>query len=354
MVFRSTRFAVLVLTLLLLIGLIGCSADTPGANLTGEDTAAVVSGVGSAPSSPYRYRRTSLPAPTTFTRGKTLATTTRAASEAGQPVDAHETDGTAGNHTVTRRTVTRTTQSPYTETTYVAPPDPPKKEKMPISKATHGIVTFISDDWSANDWDYHEVFTGRGVPCTIAAVVNNITNDEQSVSRYRLITLQNTYGYEVASHTISHKNLLTLSADAQRREILDSRRQLVEMGFDCVNICIPFGKYNDTVLSVARSAYRAVRGSDEGVMQAPYPFNLLTTSWVDVASYEEICQAVDDAWQTNGWCILSFHSNGYDTLQAFEEQVGRCIDYAKSKEGMLLLTLNDALDSLGAAAAPAL
>lgn len=331
--------------LLLITVLAGCSADTGNAGREAEADTAVL-GIGSAPSSPYHYSRPPLPEPSLFPTGKTRATTIRTTQEA----DSDENGGrptTAG-----RQTTARTTAPPYTEPTYVPPPDPPKQEKGPVPEATRGIVTFISDDWSANDWDYREVFVDRDVPCTIAAVVNNITDDEQSTSRYCLITLQNTYGYEVASHTVSHQNLLTLSSDDQRREILDSRRQLAGLGFDCFNICIPFGKYDESVLAIARSVYRAVRVSDSGVMQAPYTFDHLTTSWIDVDSYDEICHAVDAAWQNNGWCILSFHSNGYDTLEAFEAQVGRCIDYAQSKEGMLLLTLNDALDSLGAAAVP--
>jgi len=231
------------------------------------------------------------------------------------------------------------------------PVAPPQKPRRQVTAPTNGIVSFASDDWSPNDWSYRDIFVGRNVECTIYTVVNNISQ-EGDESWINLITLQNTYGYEIASHTINHPRLTELSQDQQKFEIVDSKKQLIDLGFDCKNFSVPFGDYNDDVINIAASVYRSTRISENENLSSPYNFNLLKTFWIDASTTIELQAAIDAANINNSWCILSFHSNSYDDIADMDKTVGGCIDYAKSKSGMMILTIDDALTSLGAPAAP--
>ena len=51
-------------------------------------------------------------------------------------------------------------------------------------------------------------------------------------------------GNEIAGHTLTHRDLTTLSPDEQAREICIDRTQLIEQGLRPVDFAYPFGSYN--------------------------------------------------------------------------------------------------------------
>ena len=59
----------------------------------------------------------------------------------------------------------------------------------------------------------------------------------------------------VGAHTVSHPSLPDLDADAQRREINDSRRQCEALtGTAPTSFAYPFGDYNETAVAMVREA----------------------------------------------------------------------------------------------------
>ena len=69
-----------------------------------------------------------------------------------------------------------------------------------------------------------------------------------------------TDGNEIAGHTLTHRDLVTLSADEQAREICTDRHQLIQHGLRPVDFAYPFGSYDATSERVVqRCGYQSGR-----------------------------------------------------------------------------------------------
>ncbi len=68
-------------------------------------------------------------------------------------------------------------------------------------------------------------------------------------------------GMDIASHSISHPHLLTLSDEAMRAEIFDSKKDLEDLGFVVKTFVTPFYEWNDQVVEYIIAAnYTCGRG----------------------------------------------------------------------------------------------
>jgi peptidoglycan/xylan/chitin deacetylase (PgdA/CDA1 family) len=62
-------------------------------------------------------------------------------------------------------------------------------------------------------------------------------------------------GVEVGSHTVSHRDLTTLSCDQAAEEIESSREELHrQLGVEADVLSYPFGRYNDAIIATTRRA----------------------------------------------------------------------------------------------------
>ena len=83
-------------------------------------------------------------------------------------------------------------------------------------------------------------------------------------------------GWELASHTINHLDLTTLTAGDLRHELAGSRailRRTYHVPVD--NFCYPSGAYDDTVIAAVKAAgYRAATTTDPGLAVKDEPYTL--------------------------------------------------------------------------------
>ena len=69
-------------------------------------------------------------------------------------------------------------------------------------------------------------------------------------------------GNEIAGHTLTHRDLVTLSPAEQAREICTDRHQLIQHGFRPVDFAYPFGSYDATTERVVqRCGYQSGRAA---------------------------------------------------------------------------------------------
>ncbi len=62
-------------------------------------------------------------------------------------------------------------------------------------------------------------------------------------------------GFGVGSHTVSHPNLLLITADEARRELVASKATIEhQTGIQCPHFCYPYGSFNDAVTSLCVEA----------------------------------------------------------------------------------------------------
>jgi peptidoglycan/xylan/chitin deacetylase (PgdA/CDA1 family) len=83
-------------------------------------------------------------------------------------------------------------------------------------------------------------------------------------------------GWELASHTITHPDLTTLSPAQLQREVAGSRQILRRrFGVAVNNFCYPSGRYDSTVISaVHRAGYVGAESEVPGLASAAHPYIL--------------------------------------------------------------------------------
>jgi peptidoglycan/xylan/chitin deacetylase (PgdA/CDA1 family) len=74
-------------------------------------------------------------------------------------------------------------------------------------------------------------------------------------------------GWEIASHTLTHPDLTTLSTATLRHELVDSRAEIRRrFGQPAAFFCYPYGRYDARVIAAVRAAgYRAATTEDVGL-----------------------------------------------------------------------------------------
>jgi peptidoglycan/xylan/chitin deacetylase (PgdA/CDA1 family) len=100
-------------------------------------------------------------------------------------------------------------------------------------------------------------------------------NCDLPLADWRLLRWLVERGFECGAHSMSHAHLPTLSREACRFELVESKRLLEEgLGRAVPHLAYPFGEYNPEVRSLARdSGYRtacAVRGGFSGTEDDSY------------------------------------------------------------------------------------
>jgi peptidoglycan/xylan/chitin deacetylase (PgdA/CDA1 family) len=105
----------------------------------------------------------------------------------------------------------------------------------------------------------------RGVTATVFPVVGAIGHDNRwdvrlSFRRFRHLSWEqlkelSAAGFEVGSHTMSHRDLTRMAAPRLRSELGDSKRMLEDrLGAPVRSIAFPFGRHNDRVIGEAVEA----------------------------------------------------------------------------------------------------
>lgn len=130
-------------------------------------------------------------------------------------------------------------------------------------------VTLTFDDAYESVYENaYPIFIERNLPFTVFPVVKYIGefNDWEvnlGGKRFKHMDwgqLKEMKGVEIGSHTMTHRSLLTLSRGELLYELDDSRKILQDkLGVSVDYLSVPFGRYSEQVLSVAREVgYKAV------------------------------------------------------------------------------------------------
>lgn len=131
--------------------------------------------------------------------------------------------------------------------------------------------------------------------------------------------LQNTYGWEIGSHSVSHPLLASSGAWANQpkkltaaqldRELKDSKAALAAQGIDATAFATPYGDYDATTLAAIAKYYTSQRGFRDDANNI-WPnndyllYNMPVQAGVSVAAVKS---RIDQAIANNQWIVLSMH-----------------------------------------------
>jgi len=132
-------------------------------------------------------------------------------------------------------------------------------------------------------------------------------------------------GHEIASHTVTHTNLASLTADQQTAEFKNSQDMINAhiKGYVCRTIAYPYcAPGNDSICASYYIAARHCQGYVES--KTPSDFmkisSVVTGSVSSVQTVGDFNRKVEKADSINGWCVFLIHSidndGGYSPTQS--------------------------------------
>ncbi|MCP3138827.1 polysaccharide deacetylase family protein [Pyxidicoccus xibeiensis] len=213
---------------------------------------------------------------------------------------------------------------------------------VPASAANpfeQGMVTITLDDgWATQYTKARPALNSRNIDATYALVTQALA---QSWGGYMTTAQARTLvaeGNDIASHTLTHPDLTTLSSTQLTSELQDSQAWLVSnLSVPAVpHFVVPFGLYNGTVLTAIRQSYASSRTVSGGRnFRDTIVYELRANDVHRAVTVSTVRGWVDQALAEKSWLILVFHEfvDGTPTrdTQYKTANFAAILDYIKTK-----------------------
>lgn len=146
-------------------------------------------------------------------------------------------------------------------------------------------------------------------------------------------------GHEIASHTVSHTDLPTLSVSNQEEELSQSKTIIdsVIPGNQCLTIAYPYCDQGNTDLT---PEYYIAGRVCSGQIVSSSPSNYYQISSIvcgsegSVVTSTNLNDKVNSAYSSKGWCVFLFHGinmdGGYSNIQT--RHLGAHLDYVNEND----------------------
>ncbi len=237
-----------------------------------------------------------------------------------------------------------------------------------------GVNTLTTDDYSLKAYssvgfsqalvsltfdDGIDTIYKNGIPLlkkySLASTQYIITSD---IGKTGFVTQANikamqTAGHEIGSHTVTHPDLVKLTASQLSQEVANSKTTLQQLfGGTVTDFAAPYGSYNSPVTTELMKSYQTNRGITEGYNDkasfTPYDLKVqdvdLTTTTAEVQAW------LNQASASHTWLILVFHGvsstkAGADPYDVTTAQLDGILSTVKNS-GMPVKTMAQAIAEL--------
>lgn len=172
--------------------------------------------------------------------------------------------------------------------------------------------------------------------------------ENQTLMDWKEIKALGNGGWEIGSHTYSHRDLTELDTASINYELKQSKLILKGQGFDVKSLSVPYGKYNEHIKNIAKKYYESVRPSDWGLnkINSMEKYNLKSFWIFNSTQVNEVKSWINEADGSNGWAVIMLHhvrtnlSREYSTHPDAIEEI---INYIKIKN-IEVKTVSEVLD----------
>ncbi|QOD02207.1 S-layer homology domain-containing protein [Pseudarthrobacter sp. BIM B-2242] len=165
----------------------------------------------------------------------------------------------------------------------------------------------------------------------------------------QILELQNSYGWEIGSHTVSHQCLVSVGNDCQANkltpaqvdaELANSKAALAARGINATAFAPPYGDYDMSVVAQVAKYYSSMRGfADTGNNVWPLGDYLLHNVPVQEVTtpVSALKVKVDEAIRDKKWVVFTFHdirpnpSQDPDYYQYGTAELDELAAYVKTK-----------------------
>lgn len=122
--------------------------------------------------------------------------------------------------------------------------------------------------------------------------------------------LQNTHGWEVGSHSVTHVELPTVPEATMANEVVGSKQALANHGINATTFATPYGAYDSPTIREIAKVYEGQRGfwDSTKLNVIPYDAYWLNTKSVEASSpLQQVFNWIDRAQIRREWLVLVFH-----------------------------------------------
>ena len=173
-----------------------------------------------------------------------------------------------------------------------------------------GAVSFTFDDGQKSVYTLaRPILAAKGVPATFFIETAPLNGGETwTVNWSQLKELQDSYGWEVGSHSVNHPYLTKTSDQTLDYELKKSREDLESHGLKVKAFATPYGDYDLRVVSYIAKYYESHRAAWGGFNQFPYnDYELTVLEVSNTTTPSQVKLWIDDAKLNGKWLVLLFH-----------------------------------------------
>lgn len=188
--------------------------------------------------------------------------------------------------------------------------------QVPVSSAAYvpgfseAMVSITFDDGFASTYQNAlPILSSRNISGSVMVTTGYI-NTTGYMTWAQVKDLQNTYGWEIGSHTVTHPELPLLTTAEIKNELNNSLIILKNQGLNVTTFATPFGAYTNVVLDEATRIYNIHRGFwDRETLNAyPYDRALITVKSVETGvTPAQVKTWINQAKAENKWLVLVYH-----------------------------------------------
>ncbi len=212
------------------------------------------------------------------------------------------------------------------------------------------MVTFRFDDGKVSQYNFaRPILAKYNFPAT--AYIFTDPPQEGNWSGFmnwtQIKELQNIYGWEIGSHSLSHPDLTKLNNSQLLNELSQSKIILENHGLKVKSFTSPFGLYDNRVLSYIARFYESHSSAWPYGLNS-YPFSDYAISVQEVrnsVSTATIKNWIDEAVLNKKWLVLLFHNiveSNPTEYQYSKNDLEVVVDYVKTKN-IPVVNLTEAL-----------
>lgn len=185
---------------------------------------------------------------------------------------------------------------------------------LPASAANpfpQGMVTITLDDgWATQYTKARPALNARNIDATYALITHALAQGWGGYMTTAQVQTLVAEGNDIASHTLTHPDLTTLTAAQLTSELQDSQAWLVSnLGLPSVpHFAVPYGIYNGTVLTGIQQYYASSRTVNAGRnFRDTVVYELRANDVARSVPVSTVKGWIDQAIAEKSWLILVFH-----------------------------------------------
>ncbi|WP_455834929.1 polysaccharide deacetylase family protein, partial [Pseudarthrobacter siccitolerans] len=174
------------------------------------------------------------------------------------------------------------------------------------------ISVTLDDAWASQFTNALPILNKYGVPATMY-VHSDAVNAPGNMSQAEIQAFADR-GDQIASHTVSHTDLTTLTPAALETELAQSQIRLRQMFGPTAaeDFASPFGTSNPTTTAAVKKYYSSQRNTNEGynLQSGLDPYDILVQNVVATTTAVQVQQWITQAKNSNTWLVLVYHEVG--------------------------------------------